>query len=327
MQPLHREMTSDRNSDSGEAVGFFLGPKFPMLAFSAAIEPLLIANWLSGRTLYSWRVFTETGAQVQASNGLLMTPDAAMSSVDRFPMMLVCLGVEGCYYKNKKVFGWLRKLARNGTLIGGIGTGPYALARAGLLDDYRCTIHWEELDTFSREFPHLNVNSALFEIDRGRMTCPGGTAAMDMMLSIIGQRHGGSFAGEIAEQLLQHRIRDSHDPQRTTLQSRMRVNDPRLLAAIEAMEQNLEEPLSLEQICMTSGLSLRHLQRRFVEELRRSPTEFYRDLRLRRARQMLLHGSRSILDVAVATGFMSSSHFARRYRSLFGHTPREERHR
>jgi transcriptional regulator GlxA family with amidase domain len=156
------------------------------------------------------------------------------------------------------------------------------------------------------------------------MTCPGGTASLDMILNLIERRHGRDLAGEIADEFIQHRVRDGNDPQRMTLESRTRIGDPRLLSAISAMEKNLEEPLSLRQLCAVSGLSLRHLQRRFTEVLGRSPSAFYRELRLQRARRMLMHGSRSILEVAVATGFVSGSHFSRCYRAQFGRPPREE---
>jgi AraC family transcriptional regulator, glycine betaine-responsive activator len=308
-------------------VGFFLAPNFPMLAFSAAIEALRVANWVSGRSLYEWVLISEDGGPVAPSSGIAMQPQAAMSEIDRLPIMLFCAGIGGSKYRNKRVFAWLRKLVRNKTILGGIGTGAYALARAGLLDGYRCTLHWEEFENFSREFPNLRVTADLFEVDRDRMTCPGGTASLDMMFHLIEQQHGRDLAWEIADEFIQHRVRSAHDPQRMSLQSRTRVNDVRLLSAIAAMEQNLEDPLPLNRLCRVSGLSLRHLQRLFTEVLGRSPTAFYRQLRLQRARKMLMHGTRSILDVAVANGFVSGAHFARCYRAEFGRPPREERSR
>lgn len=320
-------MAERERESATETIGFLLLPKFPMLAFSAAIEPLRIANWISGRPLYGWRVFTADGAPVRASNGILVTPDAAIAETDRFPVMLVCAGVEGCYYRDRRVFAWLRSLARHGGAIGGIGTASYALARAGLLEGHRCTIHWEDLEGFRAEFPQLEVTTGLFEIDGLRLTCAGGTAALDMILSLVAARHGQGLAGAIAEQFMQHRLRGSEDQQRTTLQFRTGVSDRRLLAAIDAMETHLEDPVPLSALCDRAGLSVRHMQRLFQEHFAASPSDFYRAMRLRQARQMLLHGSNSILEVAVATGFVSCSHFTRRYRELFGITPREERRR
>ena len=176
-----------------------------------------------------------------------------------FPSCWSAPASAGNKYRNKRVFAWLRKLARNRSVLGGVGTGAYALARAGLLDGYRCTIHWEEFENFSREFPHLRLTADLFEIDRDRMTCPGGTASLDMVFHLVEQQHGRDLAWEIADEFIQHRVRSAHDPQRMSLQSRTRVNDVRLLSAISAMEKSLEDPLTLKQICRISGLSLRHL--------------------------------------------------------------------
>jgi AraC family transcriptional regulator, glycine betaine-responsive activator len=308
-------------------VGFFLAPNFPMLAFSAAIEALRVANWVSGQPLYDWMLLSEDGKSVSPSSGIAMQPHAAMSEIDRLPIVLFCAGIGGSKYRNRRVFAWLRRLARNNTVLGGIGTGAYALARAGLLEGYRCTLHWEEFENFSREFPHLSLTAGLFEVDRDRMTCPGGTASLDMMFYLIEQQHGSDLAWDTADELIQHGVRSARDPQRMSLQFRTRVNDPRLLTVISAMERNLEEPLPLPRLCEISGLSLRHLQRRFHEVLGRSPSSFYRQLRLQRARKMLMHGTRSILDVAVANGFVSSAHFARRYRAEYGRPPREDRSR
>jgi transcriptional regulator GlxA family with amidase domain len=308
-------------------VGFFLVPNFPMLAFSAAIEALRVANWVSGKNLYSWTLISEDGGPVAPSSGIAMAAHAAMGDVERFPILMAVAGIDGNKYANKKVFAWLRCMARNRTVMGGIGTGAYLLARAGLLDGYRCTIHWEEFENFAREFPDLQLTADLFEVDRDRMTCPGGTASLDMIFHLIEQQHGRDLSWQIADEFMHHQVRRGDDPQRMSLQSRTRIDDPRLLAAVSAMEKHLEDPISLQKVCRISGLSLRHLQRRFTEVMGRSPTSFYRELRLHRARKMLMHGSRSILDVAVANGFVSGSHFSRCYRSHFGRTPREERSR
>lgn len=308
-------------------VGILLLQSFPMLAFSAAVEPFRIANWLSGRTLYTWRILTEDGLPAVASNGIAVSPHAAIDAREHHRLTLVCAGVGGCHYRSRRTFAWLRQLARQDNKIAGIDTGAYLLARAGLLDGRRCTIHWEELESFRQEFPGLEVTETIYEADGDRLTCPGGTAALDMVLHLIEARHGRDFAGQIAEEFIQHGFRDADDPQRMSLRSRTGVRDERLLSAVAAMEAHIEEPLSLGEICERSDLSLRHLQRLFMTTFKRSPTDFYREIRLRHARQMLLHGSQSILDVAIASGFVSGAHFTRRYRAMFGHSPSRERHR
>jgi AraC family transcriptional regulator, glycine betaine-responsive activator len=306
-------------------IGFFLIPNFPMLAFSAALEPLRVANWVVGRALYSWHIFSIDGLPVQSSSGVPIPAEQSIDSVDHFPLMLVCAGIDGHVYNNKQAFAWMRRLARGGTILGGIGTAAFALARAGLLDGHRCTIHWEEAERLSQKFSAIEVADSLFEIDGNRMTCAGAVASLNMMLSLIERHHGKRLAGDIADELLQHDVRSGDQPQRVALSLRTRTSDPRLLAAVEAMEDNLEDPLPFSGICGRSGLSPRHLQRRFSETFGCTLTDFYRELRLRHARKLLMHDSKSILDVAIATGFKSGSHFTRRYRARYGRVPKDER--
>jgi transcriptional regulator GlxA family with amidase domain len=216
-------------------------------------------------------------------------------------------------------------MERKGVDIGALCTGSYILARAGLLNGYRCTIHWENLPSFVEDFPEIEVTSELFEIDRNRLTCAGGTAAIDMMLNIIAMQHGHELAASVADQFMHERIRDRHDRQRMSLQVRLGVRHPKLLTVIKAMEQNLEEPLSRGALASNARLSTRQLERLFRRYLRRSPARYYLELRLNKARLLLLQTNMSVIDVALACGFVSASHFSKCYRDFFGHTPRKER--
>ena len=308
-----------------EPIGFFLVPNFSMMAFAAAVEPLRSANLMSGRRLYEWRFFSTDGKPVRASNGIEVVPDAGIAAVERFATMVVCAGIDANRYEDKRVFGWLRQLARNGCRMGAICTGSHALAKAGLLEGYRCTIHWEDLPAFAEAHPTTSVTDDLFEIDRNRFTCSGGTAALDMMLHMIALAHGQELAGRVAEQFIHDHIRGPQQQQRMNLQSRLGVNEPKVIAAIAAMETHLEAPLPLPAIARRVGLSSRQLERLFRRHLARGPSRYYRELRLNHARLMLMQGGHSVLGVALATGFGSASHFSRRYREYFSRSPREER--
>lgn len=318
-------MAEQAREETAQQYGFFLHPHFSMLAFTSAVEPLRAANRLSGRKLYSWLIISRDGNPVLASNGIEVVPHAGIDDVGQLSNVIVVAGLNAHLHADKRLFAWLRKLERQGCRMGALSTGSYTLARAGLLDGYRATIHWENLDGFREDFPELEVTSELFEIDGSRFTCSGGTAALDLMLSLIALEHGRDLATQVAEQFIHERIREAHDQQRMSLRGRLGISHPKLLKVIEMMEQNLEEPLPRSALARANGLSTRQLERLFRKYLNRTPTRYYLELRLHRARALLNQTSLSILDVALACGFVSASHFSKCYREFFAKTPREER--
>ena len=305
--------------------GFFLQPNFSMFAFTAALEPLRAANRLSGSEIYGWKLLTVDGKPVMASNGIEVMPNLRLKEAEGLRNVFVVAGADAHLYDDKRTFSWLRKMASRGCRIGALSTGTYTLAKAGLLKGYRCTVHWENLSGFREEYPNLDVSSELFEIDRNRLTCSGGTASLDLMLSLIALEHDRQLATEVAEQFMHERIRDRHDPQRMTLRNRLGISHPKLISVIELMEQNIEDPLSRQDLASRCGLSPRQLERLFRKYVGRTPIRFYQELRLQRARSLLIQTSMSILDIALACGFVSAPHFSKCYREFFGKTPRMER--
>jgi transcriptional regulator GlxA family with amidase domain len=314
-----------RDGDTPETFDFLLLPRFSMIAFASAVEPLRSANRMSGRRLYDWRVHSVDGKGVRASNGLEVVPDAGMAGEQRIETLFVVAGIDGYTHDDRRMLAWLRRLARGGARMGAICTGSHVLARAGLLDGYRATIHWEDLPAFAEANPDVTVSHDIFEIDRNRHTCSGGTAALDMMLHLIGGTHGKELANAISEQFIHEPMRGPDQNQRTSPPSSVAVADPRVMAAIAAMTAHIETPLSLPAIARRSGLSIRQLERAFRRHLGRGPLRYYREMRLVHARHLLMQGERSILGVALATGFTSPSHFSRRYREYFARSPSEER--
>ena len=308
-------------------VAFYLVPKFSMLAFSSALEPLRMANQLSGRTLYVWELVSSDGAPVTASNGLALAVHRGSDTRERYDAALVCAGVDVHRVVDEPGLAWLRRLDRAESVLGAVCTGTWLLARAELLEGYRCTIHYENLAAAREEFPALVISSELFEIDRGRYTCAGGTAPLDMMLSEIGARHGAELANRIAEQFMCERIRARHDRQRVPLTQRIGASQPKLAEAVSLMEANIEEPMTLDELSRHVGLSRRQLERLFQRYLHVVPTRYYLELRLERARQLLLQTSMPIVDIALACGFISAPHFSKCYRDAFSLPPRDERRR
>lgn len=305
--------------------GFLLVPDFSMIAFASAIEPLRMANRLSGQTLYEWVVISLDGQPVVASSGLEIAPACAIDSVPSLDTLFVCGGVDVDRAANKSLLFWLRKIASRKVSIGALCTGTHLLARANLLNGYRCTIHWENMASLREEFPQVTVSAELFEIDRNRYTCSGGTAPLDMMLNLIREHHTTDLAAAISEEFVCERIRGRNDRQRIPLRLHLGTSQPKLSEAVSLMESNLEEPMSLDEVAQHVGLSRRQLERLFQKHLKCVPTRYYLELRLTRARQLLLQTSKSIVDVAFSCGFVSAPHFSKCYRDYFGIPPRDER--
>jgi len=308
-----------------QRIGFVLIPRFSMIAFTSAIEPLRLANRGRGEALYEWPLFSVDGAPVTASNGIILTPGGDLAAASELDTLVLCSGVDVHRFSDRALTSWLRRMDRKGADIGALCTATHLLARAGLLDNYRCTIHWENLASFAEEFPEIEMTGELFEIDRNRFTCAGGTSAIDLMLNLIAMQHGHELAASVADQFMHERIRDRHDRQRMSLPARLGVRHPKLLAVIDQMEENLEEPLSRNRLARGAGLSTRQLERLFRKYLSRSPARYYLELRLNKARLLLLQTNMSVIDVALACGFVSASHFSKCYRDFFGRTPRKER--
>ena len=306
-------------------VGFLLIPDFSMLAFSSAIEPLRAANRMSEKTLFDWVIASPMGEPVAASNEVVVNAENGPEALQDCRLVFLCSGMNIKSHTEKSILNIARRLDRGGAIIGAICTGTYIMAAAGLLDDKRCTIHWENIDGLAEEFPMLEVTNELFEIDDTRVTCSGGTASLDMVLYLISQVHGQQLAATVSDQFIHDRIRDPSDRQRMELRARLGVSHPKLLAVVEQMEKNLEEPLSQTTLASMANLSTRQLERLFRKYLNTTPTRYYLNLRLARARQLLRQTSMSILSVALACGFVSASHFSKCYRESYGRTPRAER--
>ncbi|WP_350334910.1 GlxA family transcriptional regulator [Coralliovum pocilloporae] len=307
-------------------IAFVLLTDYTMISFSSSVEPLRIANRLSGKRLYDWGVYSVDGEPVMASNGLSINVDGSVADIERADLVLVCAGVNVERVQSHPALAkQLRFLLSRGSSIGSVCTGSYYLAKAGFLNDYRCTIHWENINSFREEFPDIDVSSELYEVDRNRYTCAGGTAALDMMLQFVAIQHGHRLAMAIAESSLHHSIRRGEEAQRIDLRARLGITHRKLLDVVQIMENSIEDPLSCSQLASTVGLSSRQLERLFQKYLGCTPTRYYLRLRLEQAQSLLRQTSQPILQIAISCGFVSASHFTKCYREHFQRTPSEER--
>jgi transcriptional regulator GlxA family with amidase domain len=308
-----------------EHIGFFLVPEFSMLSFAAAVEPLRMANRIRDESLYRWHLFSRDDQPVPASNGMPFAPTRRFEDTDGIGTMIVVAGIGADMVKDEGLNRWLRQLSRKQITLGSTSTGSLLLARAGVLRQHSCTIHWENQESLQEEFPDLRVTGELYEMDDRIITCSGGLAGLDMMLQLIALKHGEALANAVAEQCIHPSIRPAHDSQRMAIQTRLNIHHPRLIRAIEVMRSHLEEILSCHQVADRVGLSSRQLERLFKQQLGTSPASFYLELRLEKARHLLLQSSLSTLQVGMACGFASSSYFSRCYQQKYGCSPRQER--
>lgn len=307
-------------------VGVVLTPGFSLMAFASTVEPLRGANLISGKILYRWTHLSPEGGTAMSGGGLevVTTALSAVSETD-FDMVVVCGGVGSETYRNNKLRAFLRRLARHDVIIGSVSTASFILAAAGLLDNRRCTVHWDYLEVFREAFPHIDAAGELFVIDHGIFTCAGGTAAMDVMLQFIRQRQDDRFASLVSDQFIYGTMRQPKDAQRMALRNRLGIAHPVIVNAIEIMEGAVETPLKLPHIAERVGVSTRQLERLFRRYLGCSPTRHYTRTRLESARKLLRHSTLSVLEVGIACGFTSASHFARAYRRHFNVVPSGDR--
>ncbi|MCV2865684.1 GlxA family transcriptional regulator [Albidovulum sediminicola] len=304
---------------------FLLLNRFTMLSFAGAIEPLRIANRVLGSQAYSWALAGEDGKEAVCSNGAAFKLDMGLGEISREDTVLVCGGIDVQDATTKPVLNWLRREARRGAAIGGLCTAAYTLAKAGLLDGKRATIHWENQDSFLEEFEQVRLTKSVFVLDGNRMSTAGGTASIDLMLKIIASDHGEEVANTVADQLIYSSIRTDQDTQRLSIPTRIGVRHPKLSQVIQMMEANIEDPISPADLAEQVGMSTRQLERLFRRYLNRSPKRYYMELRLQKARNLLMQTDMSVINVALACGFASPSHFSKCYRAHYKTTPYRER--
>jgi len=262
---------------------------------------------------------------VPASGGITIMADRSIADVAKAECVFVVAGYGPLEHHAPTVAAWLRKLDLFGATIGAVDTGCFVLAESGLLHREPVTLHWEAIPAFVESYPGLTVTQELFEIGDRRITCAGGTASLDMMLHLIGRKHGSGLAVQVSEQFVQGQIRDRSDHQRMEIAARYGVHNKKLVQVLSIMESHLSELLSTDALAVRVGVTRRQLERLFREHLHDSPSNFYLRLRLDRARQLLQQTDMSIMEVSIACGFESASHFSRTYRARFDVSPSRDR--
>lgn len=307
-------------------VGVLTLPGFSLLAQACALEPLMMANQLAGRRLYRVQAYSPAGGVTPSLAELSLAAGKPFREATAdLDMLIVCAPAPLSANVDDAIVDPLRVLGRGGVALVGVGGGTELLARAGVLDGYRATLPWQRFAAFTRDFPRVRLSQQLFEIDRDRLTCGGGTAAMDMMMTLIASHHGSELAERVSEHFVLERIRMADEPQQVPLRARLGHAPAPLVDAVMLMEANIEEPLTTHELAEHLGISRRQLERLFKKYLQAVPGRYYLDLRLQEARRLLRDSDLPAGEIAMKTGFSSPAHFSTAYRNHFGVTPREER--
>jgi transcriptional regulator GlxA family with amidase domain len=311
-----------------QKVGFLLIPNFALMSYASATEPLRAANLISGMDLYEVVPLSVGGGAVRTSSGLSVDCHDIGERGPGCQFVFVCAGgAPSDWSVPERIYGLLRRLARQGVRIGGISSGAFILGAAGLLDNRDFTIHWEHAPLLRETFPHLTPRQTRHVMDGDRLTCAGGVAPLDMMHSLIAARMGAHFARRVSDWFLHTGIPEPEAPQRASAAERFGIHHPALLTVLEKMEAAIETPLDRKSMARLAGISMRHLDRLFATHLNTGFLETYRRIRLDHARRLLEQSPLSVSEVAFATGFSSAGHFSRSFRKAFGITPSALRQR
>jgi transcriptional regulator GlxA family with amidase domain len=307
---------------------FVLLPQCSMMALGAALDALALANQAGGGAgvAFDLLLASADGRPVGTGSGARVQVDMALADLPRLDAVIVVADLPLPLAGHEPVLELLRRAAEEPRcLLGGIGTGAFLLARAGLLRGHRATVDWPYASLLAEQHPDTIVTGHVFESDRRRLSCAGGHAAFDLVLHHLGETLGPERATAVAAAAGVERPRGPNEPQRRNVAARLGGGQPKLSEAVALMEANLAEPLATEEIARLVGVSRRQLERLFKQHLDSLPSRYYLDMRLARARRLLLQTSGSVLQIGLACGFSSGPHFSNAYRAHFGLTPREQR--
>ncbi|WP_060493654.1 GlxA family transcriptional regulator [Pseudomonas sp. NBRC 111140] len=310
-----------------QRVAFVLREHFSMMAFTAAMDSLVTANLMSATPLFQVQVVGE-GAQVMSDLGIALPVNTQLADLDVHGLdcLLVCGGFRVRLEAAPQLRAKLRQADQYGCQLGGLWNGAYFLAEAGLLNDHDCAFHPDGRAMMNELFPKVRISRQAHVLDRRHMSCAGASSALDMMLAMLEQCGGVPLRRAVEQMLACDRARVMSDAPASAPEI-----DPSLpkgvRLALELMHANIEDPIGIDEIAEHAGLSRRHLERLFRRHVQATPPRYYLELRLTHARQLLQHTSKSLTEVAVASGFISFPHFYRRFRELFAVAPRQYRAR
>lgn len=309
-------------------LGFLMFPGFPMACLTSAIEPLRATNEITGRREFAWALLAETAAPVRCSAGIGFEPDVTLSAAEGFDHLYLLGPPTAAFADPRGGPARLRWLDRRGVTLGAFSGGIFPLARAGLMDGRRCSVHWCYEAAFKAEFPEVIPSEAAILRERRRITVSGAGAVFDFMLALIGERLGPAVRTEVACWFQHPLLREADAAQKVPVARVGATADdlpPPIREALRLFETHLEDPLRITDVAAAVGLSDRHFERLFKRETGQSPLRFYHTLRARKARQRVLYSTDSLREIAASVGYMTAGAMVRHYTRTFGISPQEDR--
>ena len=309
-------------------LGFLIFPGFPMSCLTSAIEPLRAANEIVGSEAFSWVLISELGTRVNSSARVGFDPDQSLADIEKLDFLFLLSGPLATFANARTANGHLRRLARHGARLGGVSGGVFPLARSGLLEDARCSVHWCYDAAFAAEFPQHMRTDEVIVIDRNRYTASGAAAAFDLMLHFIEDSLGTDVTTEVACWFQHPLVRGQGVRQKIPAfrsKSTADMLPPPIAQAVQIFADHIAEPINMHAVAKAVGLSARHLERTFKASTGQSPSHYYRSLRMAAARQMVMYSGDKMSVIAQAVGYASPAPMIRHYREIFGLSPQEER--
>ncbi|MEM7214417.1 MAG: GlxA family transcriptional regulator [Pseudomonadota bacterium] len=312
-------------SDAVCSVTLLVLPESSMMCVASVLEPLRAANRVAGKPLYEWNLTSVSGVNVPLTCDVPLEIDGAFDERQHGDLLIVIGGFNQSRHVTTAALAVIRKAASGFRAIAGIEAGSWIIARAGLLDGYTATTHWEDFEAFMDSFPEIDVRLDRYVVDRNRMTCGGASPAFDMFLDMIRQRNGPAIAMEVASVFIYDEAHSQFDAQPLVSLGRVARKERRLEQAVRLMEKSIEQPLPVAAIARRVGVSSNTLEAIFKRHVGMTPGRFYLNLRLKAANRMVLDTDLSLREIAVRSGFNSLSAFSRAYAKGFDKTAQQMR--
>ena len=309
-------------------LGILIFPGFPMACLTSCIEPLRAANEISGQQAFRWKVIAEDNAPVDSSAGVSFAPDCTLSEAGELDVLLFTASPNARFATPSRANAALQRYQRGKTRLGSISGGVFALARTGLTRENPLSVHWCYEAAFQAEFPDIPAQSTVICEDGDYTTISGASAAFDHMLALIEDRLGGDIMAEVACWFQHPYIRSAAAAQKTPAHDTAKSQDllpKQVERAIEHFAAHIESPIQISKVAEAVGVSTRSLERSFKEATGQSPLKYYRKMRMKQARQLVLYSNTPVTEVAFMVGYATPGAFLRHYRESFGMTPIADR--